>query len=363
MSDLVPFDIQIEFIKKLPIRSLIRFRSVSKAWKSLIDSSKFIHDNCLRDNQPHHLLVSYYLRSMPKYVSIMDDDSFPQNKFSPIAPVTLNRPRLKKLGSSRGIICILIINSDMVVLWNPTIRKSVGIAIPNMLDSHGYTAFGFGVCPGTSDPKLVKITYIKSSPTEWEVEMFTLSSGDWRSIPIDMPFNKPVRLLWDNVCINGVIYWCAGSENKHNRIISFDLTSEEFGEVFLWDSLARSTEDLFVSKLMDSLVVIIKSYNEVDEPGCDVWKMNHGVMKSWTKLYTVRPSAIGLSIIEFRKNGEPIIEAIDEYGSIILEVYDPCSRHVRDLKFDGNENLLTSCFVSSYTETLALLHQSDSIIY
>ncbi|XP_071718756.1 putative F-box protein At5g62660 [Rutidosis leptorrhynchoides] len=258
MSDLVPFDIQIEIIKKLPIISLIRFRTVSKAWTSIIDNSKFIHDNCQRDNQPHHLLVSYDR----KYVSIIDDDSFPQNKFYPTVPVTLNRPGyVIKVGCSNGIICLLSMNSDidcntdMAVLWNPTIRKSVGIAIPNVLCMpHGYTVIGFGVCPNTNDPKLIKITLIKSSGTDiincvsWEAEMFTLSSGDWRSIPIGMP-SKRTELLWSHVFVNGVIYWCAndwvnaGGENKHNRIISFDLRSEEFGEVFLSDSLVRSTEE------------------------------------------------------------------------------------------------------------------------
>ncbi|KAJ0828768.1 putative F-box domain-containing protein [Helianthus annuus] len=42
MSDNVPFEIQEEIIKRLPVKSLIRFRSVSKSWKSLIDSSNFI---------------------------------------------------------------------------------------------------------------------------------------------------------------------------------------------------------------------------------------------------------------------------------------------------------------------------------
>ncbi|MFS8020210.1 putative F-box domain-containing protein [Helianthus anomalus] len=42
MSDNIPFEIQVEIIKKLRVKSLIQFRSVSKAWKSLIDSSDFI---------------------------------------------------------------------------------------------------------------------------------------------------------------------------------------------------------------------------------------------------------------------------------------------------------------------------------
>ncbi|GJW32618.1 zinc finger, CCHC-type containing protein [Tanacetum coccineum] len=36
--------VDTEIMKKLPIKSLLQFRSVSKSWKFLIDSSKFIAD-------------------------------------------------------------------------------------------------------------------------------------------------------------------------------------------------------------------------------------------------------------------------------------------------------------------------------
>ncbi|XP_071718753.1 F-box protein At2g21930-like [Rutidosis leptorrhynchoides] len=379
MSDLVPFDIQTEIIKKLPIKSLIRLRSVSKPWKSLIDSPKSIHDNCLRDNQPHHLLVRYVLRSVVKYVSFLDDDddSIPQQKFCPTVPVILKRlHHASKVGSSHGIVCFygfykdIDYGTDMVVLWNPTIRKSVGIVITKVL--HRRIVIGFGVCPNTSDPKLVKITHNRSFGTEtincvfWEVEVFTLSVGAWRSISIVTPF-KPVELFWSQVFINGVIYWlgydriAVDSANTHHRIISFDLKSEKFGEVFLSNSLVSSTGDLSVSKLMDSLVVI-ESYMKAGEPVCAVWKINHDVLKSCTKLYTVKAdSAIINLVLEFSKNGELVMEVLDFYGQCFVEIYEPCSGQVKYL--EGFNDKSTSYTVNSYTETLALLHQSDSIIY
>ncbi|GKC03091.1 hypothetical protein Tco_0994701, partial [Tanacetum coccineum] len=48
----------------------------------------------------------------------------------------------------------------MAVIWNPTVRKSVDIVI---IPKAGYmrTVIGFGACPDTSDPKLVKISVSK----------------------------------------------------------------------------------------------------------------------------------------------------------------------------------------------------------
>nr|GEY33337.1 putative F-box domain-containing protein [Tanacetum cinerariifolium] len=42
MSDLIPFDMQSKIIERLPVKSLIQFRSVSKQWMSFIDNPKFI---------------------------------------------------------------------------------------------------------------------------------------------------------------------------------------------------------------------------------------------------------------------------------------------------------------------------------
>ncbi|KAM0045019.1 putative F-box domain-containing protein [Helianthus debilis subsp. tardiflorus] len=58
MSADIPFEIQEEIIKRVvPVKSLIQFRSVSKQWKSLIDSSEFITRHSLHPAKPHHLLL------------------------------------------------------------------------------------------------------------------------------------------------------------------------------------------------------------------------------------------------------------------------------------------------------------------
>nr|GEY24932.1 reverse transcriptase domain-containing protein [Tanacetum cinerariifolium] len=116
------------------------------------------------------------------------------------------------LGSSNGFICLhgiyqdIGFKTDMVALWNPAIKESVGIVIPNE-----YTAIGFGVCPETSDPKVVKINTIDLPTVHWEVE----------------------------VTIDGFIYWLAMDNNnlcdslKTKFIISYDLKSDKFEEVSL----------------------------------------------------------------------------------------------------------------------------------
>ncbi|KAF5777464.1 putative F-box domain-containing protein [Helianthus annuus] len=82
MSDNIPFEIQSEIIKRLPVKSLIQFRTVSKPWKSLIDSSPFINKYSSQHTHTQRLLITYDdpVDSATTYVSIADDDTFPQQK-------------------------------------------------------------------------------------------------------------------------------------------------------------------------------------------------------------------------------------------------------------------------------------------
>ncbi|MFS8020216.1 hypothetical protein Hanom_Chr15g01412961 [Helianthus anomalus] len=64
-----------------------------------------------------------------------------------------------------------------------------------------------------------------------------------------------------------------------------------------------------------------------------VWMMEDGVPNSFTKLFTIcTPDKNVLTILEFRKSGEPIIESIERsrgrvVDSSLLVVYDPYSKH------------------------------------
>ena len=83
----------------------------------------------------------------------------------------------------------------MAVIWNPLIQKLVDIVIRN--PSMYNNVVGFGVCPRTFDPKLVKITYIEPIMQDeddeedendaMQVEVFTLSSGAWKSLSTNLP--------------------------------------------------------------------------------------------------------------------------------------------------------------------------------
>ncbi|GKA82715.1 ribonuclease H-like domain-containing protein [Tanacetum coccineum] len=249
----------------------------------------------------------------------------------------------------------------MVVIWNPTIRKSVDIVfIPKV----GYTStyVGFGVCPDTSNLKLVKMSVAKI-PSMWQVDVYNLSTRVWKTVYMGAPF-KSCTLAYATVFVDGVIYFSAYDYMDlgflSNFIISFDLKSEKFGEVCLPERLVHE-HDLAVTKVNESLG-LLEYYEEGDITVCGVWTRKDGANKTFSKIYTVK--VVGKSLIRvlaFRNNGEVVIELTDDdnYMGSRIEVYEPLSGHTIGVGINGKTHTL---FASSYTETLLLLDQSDSII-
>ncbi|KAL7614782.1 hypothetical protein Lser_V15G05758 [Lactuca serriola] len=167
MSGEICFHVQEEIMRRLPVKSLVRFRCACKAWRCLIDSARFIAAHTVSQDQRQHLFVRYLVGRKPHYVCIVDDDTFPRQRFVPTLPPSIKLlTRSRMVGSCNGLVCLYGYyeshsGEPMVVLWNPSIRKSIAIAVPvnpfDMYNCVDESAFGFGVCPVTNDPKIVMI--------------------------------------------------------------------------------------------------------------------------------------------------------------------------------------------------------------
>ncbi|KAJ0693432.1 putative F-box domain, galactose oxidase/kelch, beta-propeller, F-box associated interaction [Helianthus annuus] len=360
MSDHIPFEIQSEIMNMFPVISLLRFRSVCKAWRSLIESSDFITHY---RSQQQHLLVSYHDRYEQKNVLIVDD-TFPQQKVSLSFPVSVKEmlkydPRI--ISSCHGLVCFYCDSARKAVIWNISVRKSVAVFVPNSVIYE--TTLGFGVCRKTRDPKIVKIRYIgwwrsldiNSSYIPSQVEVFTLSTGAWRSpFGRNLPRTSAHYYHNDEVVIDGVFYWLATDSNTM-LIVSFDMTSEEFREITLPDDLSQThCNRISMSYLGNSLVVCGYDKHAINRDLC-VWMMGGDVSNSFTKLFTI-PSYGDAILRGFWKSGDPIIDNPGEH----LAVYEPYSKRIHYHGIDGVES---SFKVYPYTETLFLLGQPDNMVY
>ncbi|KAL7593191.1 hypothetical protein Lser_V15G33627 [Lactuca serriola] len=378
MSDHVPFHIQQEILKRLPVKSLISFRSVSKAWKSFIDSSDFITAHSLLHVQPQHLLLRHrdWHHPLKKInVSLFSEATFPQQRFVQTCPRSIRRfDSPKIIGSSHGLLCVHDSHSEVVV-WNPSIRKSISIQLPSMRYDRFLFFLSFGVCPVTLDPKIIKITQFGQWCEEkrkiskyWKVIVYTFSSGEWRKLSNNKERRKSVlhRHTGPQVIIDRFIYWSAlypPRPQYRNLIMSFDMTNESFEVIDLPHNLAcHPHNQLSISKLRESLVILESSNNMENKLVFVVWKMEHNVQRSFTKLFTIEAQHESImKVLGFRESGQPVMEVKDDVSKKSkLVVYEPNSKNFSDLEINGVSD---EFYVNSYEETLLLLDRSDCISY
>ncbi|KAJ0568553.1 putative F-box associated interaction domain-containing protein [Helianthus annuus] len=332
-----------------------------------------------RHQQQQHLLLRYHDDFTEKYVSVVDDDSFSEQRVSLTAPLLVNTLKCSTtIGSSHGLLCsyslshsldALIHGRCMAVISNPSVGKGVGVVVPNFETGIYKTSLGFGVCRETTDPKIVKVTHITNSPDieritsiPRQVEVFTLSKRAWRPPYSSNLPRKSIRFFNKVVVVDGVLYWLATdrtprwSNQWYNLIVSFDMTSEEFREVNLPDSLADSNMfiwNLSIYKIRESIAVLECDINVV-------WVMENGVSKTFTKLFTIDVNMPHASLIGFRKSGELIIQ-IYQAGPRTSKyvVYEPYSKHIDDVEFGG----MNFSLCVPYMETLLLLDQPNFTVY
>ncbi|GJX82785.1 zinc finger, CCHC-type containing protein [Tanacetum coccineum] len=110
---------------------------------------------------------------------------------------------------------------------------------------------------------------------------------------------------------------------RSNMIISFDLKSDEFGEVCLPGRFLRMNK-FTILKVYESLGWF-EYHKEGETRFCDVWIMKEGVTKSFTKMLSIKApdSWVSYRVLELRKNGEVIIENIDIHTRLYLKFMNP----------------------------------------
>ncbi|KAM3326670.1 hypothetical protein P3S67_001796 [Capsicum chacoense] len=120
----LPEDLITETLLRLPVKSLLKFRSVSKSWLSLIRSPEFVKNHLLlsatnKDYKHHSLMFKNGFKDCSLtalvYVSFVEVNNldYPGKNLK-------GRPQI--VGSVNGLICLAIrvfYELDDLYLWNP----------------------------------------------------------------------------------------------------------------------------------------------------------------------------------------------------------------------------------------------------
>lgn len=208
----LPFELISDILSRLPVRLLVQLRCLCKAWNSLITDLEFAKKQlsmsttatrclCYSNYSSKYILKSYPLDSVFTDIitNIPHFEYVPYN-FGDYLRFDLN---CFIIGSCNGILCIANDSKDVVILWNPSIRKFKELPLfkkpqgfSHMEDTNfsfdRATNFSFGYDSLRDNYKVIVVfTYDKGGIGNWvnkaEVKVYTLGTNFWRSV-MESPF-------------------------------------------------------------------------------------------------------------------------------------------------------------------------------
>ncbi|KAL6642974.1 hypothetical protein ACP70R_021155 [Stipagrostis hirtigluma subsp. patula] len=234
----LPDDMVFQVLLRLPVRSLLRFRSVCTSWYATITSPYFVRRHAElssaaagassmlilpRQRLPWPLRmrgVGLYLYPGRGAVAELMHERFWSTGVVPwMPPAHLD-----------GLVVIPSYDSQIFVC-NPATREFAALPRGGAPDCLGYQKVGFGLDPSSGRYKVVRCylrdyDYVTLTATSVGCEVFTLGGGGgWRPAA-DPPCTIKAQTA---VCLpSGAMYWPAILSAHEVGIVRFGLTDEEF---------------------------------------------------------------------------------------------------------------------------------------
>ena len=199
-------DLVCEIFERLPSKSLMRFRCLSKSWYSRIGSPHFKRRHYLRSSQKviirHWEIYSrdvrdvrvrrldYHSRREVKDLhTLHSDDCFPLcHELGLFDMSTQQFPchLSKVVNSCNGILCLDDYDGEHIILWNPSIRRKLTIPDHPSFGEQDLMSVGFGFDSVTDDYKIVIICYSididSGNGTAEKSFVYSIKTSVWSSI-------------------------------------------------------------------------------------------------------------------------------------------------------------------------------------
>ncbi|KAM7497889.1 hypothetical protein LguiA_022303 [Lonicera macranthoides] len=384
MSDYIPYELQLEVLSRLPVKSLLKFRCVSKYWNSLITGPNFItaHINqslaSHQTNTTHTLVRDYSFTHREEIFSYRfdTDDISPFDEYEVLKCPTRrnNGYYFSIIGSCNGLLCLtedISESASNVFLWNPSIRRYLTLPIPRVtshLYKHLMSVHGFGVDPNTNDYKVVRISYVLGDIGDIirpQVEIYKLSALSWIDLSWDQirgglpPFLCMGEYFRTQVFMNGQVHWIGYRRIRPSGVccflLLFDMRREVFSEMELPESLVHETPLSISVALLGESLSVMECNICVQLKGCTIWIMKeYGSVWSWSKLYSIIDLGLGfLRILGLRKNGDLLLASDHDLVS-----YNSDGQNIKNL---GVSSTIDSFHATSYVESLVLLKEGYEV--
>ncbi|CAG7867828.1 unnamed protein product [Brassica rapa] len=387
----IPNDVVMEeILARLPAKSLMRFKCVSKLWSSLISSRYFSNRfltvptrrpriyMCLQNNNDYRNSVT---------LSLAPDTSYP-NRF--VVDHNLTSPRVGGyiLQNLCGFMCYSFMRKPKI--YNPATRQLV--TIPAAIKSQNIIpappeeeaaktcSYYFGYDPVMDQYNVLWSTgvYVKHlGEIRSEHLVFVLKAGgegSWKKASPTAPDFLPHIPAKRGMCIDGVIYYMGWTDSYNLALVSFHIRSGDFKMIQV---PRRDGDEVLLRMKNVSLieyggkVTIIDQTNLREKGMLDLWAVEDaGTKKSWSRKTMVLQSSQLYLVINNKTiynmkgtthNNKVFFIPEDMFSPFHILSYDLPSNDMTKIEIKGIPDHWFS--IDKSTIKVMLMDQSESVVY
>ncbi|CAN6892231.1 unnamed protein product [Brassica oleracea] len=387
----IPNDVMEEIVKRLPVRSIMRFQAVSKHWESMIKTRDFgaRHMAHQRSKDPKLMFVGYSFYNICFDQMDLETTSLEESLCFDIEEI--NGP-IEISECCDGLVCFYCLTQAVKVINTATETLLPPLPLANFQRLHkahpdpdlerdlrleddgqppvpvpfiSFTMFGFGKDNVTGRYKIVWLyniypaTLNKKKKTRCEV--FDLEERRWRFVTTRALDHHHILSNQRPPCANGSLYWLTGDEQGYpstqTKLIVFDIHTEMFQ---VTSTPPFITPDASSDKIglcnLDGRLCISELKGDCEQEfwwrveECDKWEPIFSVdlisTSSWFGGITSQP----LTPLAISKDNNKVVLSLTHQENLVDFDLDPDST-VYHLYYSGSYGLAVPYFPS-----LSLVH-------
>ncbi|XVE64391.1 hypothetical protein DITRI_Ditri07aG0097300 [Diplodiscus trichospermus] len=343
-----------DILSRLPVKSLTRFKSVSKNWADLTTNPAFVAVHLRRSSPDQSLLIRRYNTQSGSGFGIWLIINPTLNYCCHLLDIPLGEslPRFPKVvGSVDGLVCLDVspCYGSEFVLWNPGTKQFKRLDYPLVASSKSNPIWlvfvGFGFDSFNNDYKIVRIVSFKRDGELQfvRVEVYSWKNGVWKEI--EESFDLALLCgAQDGVVVDGSLNWVGiGLERYADRkvVVSFDLGREVFKTIPLPAVTRISNVKLmsYMGLLAIAVYPLLFSGSGNNMDRFEFWVLGDSGdgSKRWTTMIVISNFAKSLVPMGTWRDREVIIKSMgvrerEDYASLFL--FDPADERTKRLPVD-----------------------------
>ncbi|CAA7052085.1 unnamed protein product [Microthlaspi erraticum] len=337
----IPFDVEVEILTRLPVKSVMRSRCVSKMWSSIIRSQGFIDSYYAMSSATRSRFVVVFsngvcVDGVAQRLFIFSGEESSSSLVAANLDMTipsLTMPHRAKCPSVHGFVGCCYYNR--LSICNPGTGQVVNLRSKGDRTSLGYDPVG-------QQFKALTLLHCRG-PHAYdgctEHEIITLGGGESSRSKVT---SRPYSPMTYGLCFNGFVYHGAWEPRQYTKpvIVCFDVRNEDFSFITTPPDVLKWLGESDLIEYKGKLAAIVTHGSHMTFGGFDLWILEDVKKEEWSRQSFVLPyTLVNMTCPGTNKAGEIVFAPkrlpLDSQPLFYLFYYNLQTKDMRRVRIQG----------------------------